>query len=158
MAEVLSPSRRQRIPVASPTSPFFLGSNDDRRERAQAREARAAAIRRKVVHAPPPNHVESPCLCKDQILELLDNCIKLASENVRTIPLTVNISAIFLFWNLNLYYQKWRICQCTIMSMADEWSFWSISCIYLFTFVGFVWWACRKLIKRIPGNWTWLTI
>ncbi|KAJ0052399.1 hypothetical protein Pint_01990 [Pistacia integerrima] len=81
MAEILSPSRRQRIPVASPTSPFFLGSNDDRRERAQAREARAAAIRRKVVHAPPPNQADSPCLCKDQILELLDNCIKLASEN-----------------------------------------------------------------------------
>ncbi|XP_044503217.1 condensin complex subunit 2-like isoform X2 [Mangifera indica] len=81
MAEILSPSRRQRIPVASPTSPFFLGSNDDTRERAQAREARAAAIRRKVVHVPPANQVDSPCLGKDQILELLDNCIKLASEN-----------------------------------------------------------------------------
>lgn len=66
--------------MQSPTSPFFLGSNDDKLERAQARAARAAAIRRKpVVHAPPPD--SDPCLEKDQILELFRNCIKLASEN-----------------------------------------------------------------------------
>ncbi|KAK6259484.1 Condensin complex subunit 2/barren - like 1 [Theobroma cacao] len=86
MAEALSPNPRQRIPMASriqsPTSPFFLGSNDDRLERAQARAARAAAVRRKSVapHVRPPTDPD-PCLAKDQILELFHNCIKLASEN-----------------------------------------------------------------------------
>ncbi|XP_059661098.1 condensin complex subunit 2 [Cornus florida] len=90
MAETLSPNPatalKQRAPMAprlqSPTSPFFLGSNDDKLERAQARAARAAAIRRKSVApttcaGPPPD----PCLGKQQILELFHNCIKLASEN-----------------------------------------------------------------------------
>ncbi|XVF21003.1 hypothetical protein REPUB_Repub12eG0053100 [Reevesia pubescens] len=86
MADALSPNPRPRIPMAariqSPTSPFFLGSNDDKLERAQARAARAAAIRRKSVapHAQPPTDSD-PCLAKDQILELFQNCIKLASEN-----------------------------------------------------------------------------
>ncbi|OMO89253.1 Condensin complex subunit 2/barren [Corchorus capsularis] len=86
MAEALSPNPRQRIPIASrlqsPTSPFFLGSNDDKLERARARAARAAAIRRKPVapNAQPPADSD-PCLDKDQILELFHNCIKLASEN-----------------------------------------------------------------------------
>ncbi|XP_022759050.1 condensin complex subunit 2-like isoform X2 [Durio zibethinus] len=86
MAEALSPNPRPRIPmvsrIQSPTSPFFLGSNDDKLERAQARAARAAAIRRKSVapHAQPPTDPD-PCLAKDQILELFQNCIKLASEN-----------------------------------------------------------------------------
>ncbi|GLT94088.1 hypothetical protein SLE2022_118480 [Rubroshorea leprosula] len=86
MAEALSPNPRQRIPMASriqsPTSPFFLGSNDDNLERAQARAARAAAIRRKSVapHAPAPCDLD-PILGKEQILELFRNCIKLASEN-----------------------------------------------------------------------------
>ncbi|KAL7000052.1 hypothetical protein U1Q18_001201, partial [Sarracenia purpurea var. burkii] len=77
--------QRQKIPMASrlrsPTSPFFLGSNDDKLERAQARAARAAAIRRKTAAAaPPPATV--PCLDRQQTLELFHNCIKLASENV----------------------------------------------------------------------------
>ncbi|XVE78431.1 hypothetical protein DITRI_Ditri13aG0144500 [Diplodiscus trichospermus] len=86
MAEILSPNSRPRIPIASriqsPTSPFFLGSNDDKLERAQARAARAAAIRRKSVapHAQPLTDSD-PCLSKNQILELFQNCIKLASEN-----------------------------------------------------------------------------
>ncbi|KAK2988606.1 hypothetical protein RJ640_026103 [Escallonia rubra] len=89
MAEPLSPNpssaQKQRPQIMSPTSPFFLGSNDDKLERAQARAARAAAIRRKAVPAssaadPPPS---DPCLGKHQILELFQNCIKLASENVR---------------------------------------------------------------------------
>nr|GMC78926.1 condensin complex subunit 2 [Ipomoea batatas] len=79
MAETLSPNPKLRAPF-SPTSPFFLGSNDDNIERAQARAARAAAIRRKpVVAAPPP--AASSCLDKKQIFELFQNCIKLASEN-----------------------------------------------------------------------------
>ncbi|KAK3008255.1 hypothetical protein RJ639_014203 [Escallonia herrerae] len=87
MAEPLSPTpssaQKQRPQIMSPTSPFFLGSNDDKLERAQARAARAAAIRRKAVPAsaaadPPPS---DPCLGKHQILELFQNCIKLASEN-----------------------------------------------------------------------------
>ncbi|TYH63864.1 hypothetical protein ES332_D07G225300v1 [Gossypium tomentosum] len=54
---------------APPTSPFFLGSNDDKLERVQARAARSPTD-------------SDPCLSKDQILELFQNCIKLASENV----------------------------------------------------------------------------
>ncbi|XP_059444006.1 condensin complex subunit 2-like [Corylus avellana] len=76
----------QRSPVAasrlrSPISPFFLGSNDDELERAQARAARAAANRRiaaaSTAYSPPPD----PCLSQDQIIDLFNNCIKLASEN-----------------------------------------------------------------------------
>ncbi|XP_052178447.1 condensin complex subunit 2 isoform X2 [Diospyros lotus] len=90
MAETLSPNAtalKQRTLMASrlqsPTSPFFLGSNDDNLERAQARAARAAAVRRKnataTSAASPP--ASDPCLDKQQILELFQNCIKLASEN-----------------------------------------------------------------------------
>ncbi|XP_047342546.1 condensin complex subunit 2 isoform X2 [Impatiens glandulifera] len=84
MAEILSPSK-QRILIASrlqsPTN--FIGPNDDTLERAQARAARAAAIRRKTAAssaaAPPPP--PDLCLDKQQILDLFNNCIKLASEN-----------------------------------------------------------------------------
>ncbi|PON84523.1 Condensin complex subunit 2/barren [Trema orientale] len=91
MAELLSPdpsnAQKQRVPMASrlqsPTSPFFLGSNDDQLERAQARAARAAAIRRKsvAVNKLPSYGDTDPCLGKQQILELFQNCIRLASEN-----------------------------------------------------------------------------
>ncbi|XP_031392689.1 condensin complex subunit 2 isoform X2 [Punica granatum] len=90
MAETLSPNptsaQRYRSVagrIQSPLSPFFLGSNDDDLERAQARAARAAAIRRKsmAAHAVPVQQDAEPCLGKQQILELLQNCIKLASEN-----------------------------------------------------------------------------
>ncbi|KAK9673872.1 hypothetical protein RND81_12G195200 [Saponaria officinalis] len=72
--------------LQSPTSPFFLGSNDDQLERAQARAARAAAIRRKALDAVSiddalPDVSDSPCLDGHQIMELFRNCIKLASEN-----------------------------------------------------------------------------
>ncbi|KAI5671323.1 hypothetical protein M9H77_11687 [Catharanthus roseus] len=82
MAENLSPNPKQRAPF-SPASPFFLGSNDDKLERAQARAARAAAIRRKqTAPGPPPDATDKdPFLDKRQILELFHNCIKLASEN-----------------------------------------------------------------------------
>ncbi|XP_048436108.1 condensin complex subunit 2-like [Pyrus x bretschneideri] len=56
MAYTRSPNlatQKQRLPMAArlqpPTSPFFLGCNDDHSERAQARAARAAAIGRKSV-------------------------------------------------------------------------------------------------------------
>lgn len=79
--------------LQSPTSPFFLGSNDDHLERAQARAARAAAIRRKSValNPPPPSDGpdSDPGLDKQQILELFQNCIKLASENVSTSSLSL---------------------------------------------------------------------
>jgi condensin complex subunit 2 len=79
----------QRSPVAanrlrSPTSPFFLSSNDDQFERAQARAARAAANRRIAAATTAPSPPPDPCLSKDQIIDLFHNCIKLASENVRT--------------------------------------------------------------------------
>ena len=96
MAETLSPNptmggQKQRLPMAariqSPTSPFFLGSNDDQLERAQARAARAAAIRRKNaavnLHSQSSDANSDPCLNKQQILDLFHNCIKLASENVK---------------------------------------------------------------------------
>ncbi|XP_077210329.1 condensin complex subunit [Tasmannia lanceolata] len=77
---------KQRAPMASrlqsPTSPFFLGSNDDQLERAQARAARVAASRRKsTAAAPPPSDKNHDFFGKDQIMELFQNCIKLASEN-----------------------------------------------------------------------------
>ncbi|KAI7725952.1 hypothetical protein M8C21_004157 [Ambrosia artemisiifolia] len=87
MAELLSPSRtpgfKQRAPVLSPDRTLFLGSNDDKLERAQARAARAAANRRKPVglQQAKDESASDPCLGQDQIMELLQNCIKLASEN-----------------------------------------------------------------------------
>ncbi|KAF5481033.1 hypothetical protein F2P56_001724 [Juglans regia] len=90
MAETLSPNPKQRLlssavpRIQSPISPFFLGSNDDQLERAQARAARAAKVRRKSI-APPRlcdgDPEPDPCLGKQQILDLFRNCIKLASEN-----------------------------------------------------------------------------
>ncbi|KNA14477.1 hypothetical protein SOVF_107220 [Spinacia oleracea] len=91
MAETLSPNpvQKQRATIStrlqSPTSPFFLGSNDDKLERAQARAARAAAVRRKLAEdaflPPPPSSPSNSCLDGAQIMELFRNCIKLASEN-----------------------------------------------------------------------------
>ncbi|XP_004506251.1 condensin complex subunit 2 [Cicer arietinum] len=86
MEETLSPTQKQRLPVAariqSPTSPFLLGSNDDQLERAQARAARAAAIRRKNLTVSQSLDADSdPFLNKQQIFDLFQNCIKLASEN-----------------------------------------------------------------------------
>ncbi|KAF8391580.1 hypothetical protein HHK36_023886 [Tetracentron sinense] len=89
MAEELNPNPssepKQRAPMASriqsPTSPFFLSSNDDQLERAEARAARAAATRRKLIAATAPSTSSDPCLDKEQIAELFQNCIKLASEN-----------------------------------------------------------------------------
>ncbi|KAL0399828.1 UNVERIFIED_CONTAM: Condensin complex subunit [Sesamum radiatum] len=86
MAETLSPNPKSRAPFSPTKSPFFIGSNDDKLERAQARAARAAAIRRKpTVHTTSVTSEVDPCLGKEQILELFHNCIKLASENVRKI-------------------------------------------------------------------------
>ncbi|XP_078445889.1 condensin complex subunit [Wolffia australiana] len=66
------------------TALHVLGSNDDQLERAQARAARAAAIRRNPV-APAAqivdSNMKSDVLGKEQITELFRNCIKLASEN-----------------------------------------------------------------------------
>lgn len=93
MAETLTPNpttaqkQRSVIPsrLHSPIkSPLFLGSNDDRLEREQARAARAAAAKRKAAAAP-PRPPPDDCLDKLQILELFQNCIKLASENVRNL-------------------------------------------------------------------------
>ncbi|XP_058773651.1 condensin complex subunit 2-like [Vicia villosa] len=85
MAEPFSPNpttvSKRRIPVSA--SNFFVGSNDDQRERAAARAARAAAIRRtsrSVNFQSLPSDSE-PGLDRNQILELFHRCIKLASEN-----------------------------------------------------------------------------
>ncbi|GJY03296.1 condensin complex subunit 2-like protein [Tanacetum coccineum] len=94
MTETLTPNRnpnpnppliqKQRPPLLSPpNNKFFIGSNDDKLERAQARAARAALFRRKPVTL--NNGVESTvkekCLGKEQIMEMHRKCLKLASEN-----------------------------------------------------------------------------
>ena len=91
MEETLTPNPKQRptstanTRIQAPTSPFFLGSNNDRLEREQARAARVAASRRRSVvfgRGPQLEKESDPCFDKQQILELFQNCIKLASENV----------------------------------------------------------------------------
>ncbi|KAL2944764.1 Condensin complex subunit 2 [Bienertia sinuspersici] len=93
MAETLTPKsisiqkqkpQKQKPQISSPTSPFFLSSNDDQLERAAARAARAAAFRRKPVEvrAGPRDSLSSDSfLDRHQIMELFQNCVKLASEN-----------------------------------------------------------------------------
>jgi condensin complex subunit 2 len=102
MTEALSPNPKQRLlpgatRIQSPTSPFFLGSNDDKLERAQARAARAAKVRRSIV-ALPPRGASDPdnCLGKHQILDLFRNCIKLASENVCNNSLAIILLSLIL--------------------------------------------------------------
>ncbi|KAI0513547.1 hypothetical protein KFK09_009572 [Dendrobium nobile] len=70
--------------LLSPTLNVFpLESNDDNLERAQARAARIASIRRKSVVAvgPASPPFRSNLLNHEQIMDLLNNCLKLASEN-----------------------------------------------------------------------------
>ena len=76
--------------LQSPTSPLFLGSNDDQLERAQARAARAAANRRVAPSTTSAaiNTTTDPYLSKEQIVDLFHNCIKLASENVSILSLS----------------------------------------------------------------------
>ncbi|KAK4850531.1 hypothetical protein QYF36_007520 [Acer negundo] len=84
MTETLSPRQRAGAMsnrLRSPTMPFYLDSNNDELERAQARAARAAVIRRKVAAIPETPSPDDPCLSDEQIVELFQNCIKLASEN-----------------------------------------------------------------------------
>ncbi|XP_031489446.1 condensin complex subunit 2 [Nymphaea colorata] len=84
------PAARQRTPVAArflqspPAAGLTLGSNDDQLERAQARAARFAASRRKSFVGRADREAlpaGEDLLCKAQIVELFQNCIKLASEN-----------------------------------------------------------------------------
>nr|GEX31959.1 condensin complex subunit 2-like [Tanacetum cinerariifolium] len=75
---------KQRPPLLSPlNNKFFIGSNDDKLERAQARAARAALFRRKPVtlNNGVESTVEEKCLGKEQIMEMHRKCLKLASEN-----------------------------------------------------------------------------
>uniref|UniRef100_M4DZ53 Condensin complex subunit 2 n=1 Tax=Brassica campestris TaxID=3711 RepID=M4DZ53_BRACM len=113
MEDPLTPNPKQKpisTRIQAPTSPFFLGSNDDRLEREQARAARVAASRRKsVVFARGPQQPEKesdPCFDKQQILELFQNCIKLASENKINQKNT---------WELNLIDHL-----CEIIKVEDE--------------------------------------
>ena len=101
---------KQRLPrIQSPKSPFVLGSNNDQLERAQARAARAAAVRRKTVAvavSSQPSGGESAdpsCLDKQQIFDLFHNCIKLASENVSFAPLFPFGCSLHKFFN-------WEFC------------------------------------------------
>ncbi len=87
--------------VHSP-APCLLTPNDDDRERAQVRLARAAALRRKSGLAPDVEErlstmrqQESNVLSKERILELHNNCIKLAAENVRLASTGVLFSTLF---------------------------------------------------------------
>ncbi|GKF45953.1 condensin complex subunit 2, partial [Tanacetum coccineum] len=91
MTETLTPNRnpnpipgKQRPPLLSPpNNKFFIGSNDDKLERAQARAARAALFRRKPVtlNNGVESNVKEKCLGKEQIMEMHRKCLKLASEN-----------------------------------------------------------------------------
>ncbi|KAL0671051.1 hypothetical protein Bca4012_033755 [Brassica carinata] len=111
MEEPLTPNPKQNpvsttTRIQAPTSPFFLGSNDDRLEREQARAARVAASRRKsVVFARGPQQPEKesdPCFDKQQILELFQNCIKFKINQKNT-------------WELNLIDHL-----CEIIKVEDE--------------------------------------
>ncbi|AEC08703.1 unnamed protein product [Arabidopsis thaliana] len=114
MDESLTPNPKQKpasttTRIQAPTSPFFLGSNDDRLEREQARAARAAASRRRSVifaRGSQPETESDPCFDKQQILELFQNCIKLASENKINQKNT---------WELNLIDHL-----CEIIKVEDE--------------------------------------
>ncbi|KAK1418178.1 hypothetical protein QVD17_27320 [Tagetes erecta] len=87
MPETLTPNptllQKPRTTILSPVNSFFLGSNNDKLERAQARAARAAAIRRKTVNFNNKTDANAAdkILGQQQIMELFQNCIKLASEN-----------------------------------------------------------------------------
>lgn len=90
MAGLVSPIathvKKQRATILSPVTTFVLGSNNDQLERAQARAARAASIRRKPVtfNNAADDNPAGAFLGQEQIMELFQNCIKLASENVST--------------------------------------------------------------------------
>ncbi|XP_020272359.1 condensin complex subunit 2-like isoform X5 [Asparagus officinalis] len=78
-------SPRLQSPILSP-KPFPLVSNDDDHERAQARAAIAASVRRRsAAFSPTPPPFRQPedhgFLDDDQIMDLFQNCVKLASEN-----------------------------------------------------------------------------
>lgn len=106
MAEIVnsnpSTAPRERDPVASrlisPTTSFFFCSNDDQLERAEARAARAATIRRKSLTSnasfPPPP--ADPCLSREQITDLFQTCIKLSSQNV--------CQALSLVWDTAMFF------------------------------------------------------
>ncbi|KAG8051727.1 hypothetical protein GUJ93_ZPchr0001g31443 [Zizania palustris] len=72
-----------RLLLQSPPSAFPLGSNDDQLERARARAAaRAASVRRRSLAASlAPKAQQSDLLNRDEVMDLFQNCIKLASEN-----------------------------------------------------------------------------
>ncbi|GKV46045.1 hypothetical protein SLEP1_g53059 [Rubroshorea leprosula] len=84
MEEAVSPRQRATLinRLQSPTTAFFLGSSDDKLERAQGRgAASAAAIRQTAAASNPPSPPSNYCLSKQKIIDLFQNCIKLASEN-----------------------------------------------------------------------------
>lgn len=95
---VMSPAAmlasKHKTPLKSRTlspSQNILSPNNDDYERAQVRAARAAAQRRKsfvgleAEKSRQKAFVEEDLLGKDQILDLLQNCIKLSTENVSTL-------------------------------------------------------------------------
>jgi condensin complex subunit 2 len=78
-----------RVLLQSPPPAFPLGSNDDQLERARARAAaRAASVRRRSLAATiaPSKDPHHDLLNREQVMDLFQNCIKLASENVRAVP------------------------------------------------------------------------
>ncbi|KAK1302582.1 Condensin complex subunit 2 [Acorus calamus] len=74
-------------PMKSPPPHLLISSNDDRLERAQAQAARSTAAKRReslfiVPNAAATSSSSAASLFgRDQIMELFQNCIKLASEN-----------------------------------------------------------------------------
>lgn len=140
MAETLTPNpttaqkQRSVIPARlhSPIkSPFFLGSNDDRLEREQARRARAAAAKRKAAAAPPQPPPDD-CLDKQQILELFQNCIKLASENVCNLRFLCVCFPFFFnawIWVVNVELEMCFFFVLILMQKINQKNTWELSLI-----------------------------
>ena len=99
---------KHKTPLKSRTlSPSLniLSPNNDDFERAQVRAARAASHRRKSIGLVGRGDKDYDCeediLGKGQILDLLQNCIKLAAENVSAlslISLSLSPASIYLFF------------------------------------------------------------
>ncbi|CAN0914431.1 Condensin complex subunit 2 [Linum grandiflorum] len=127
MGEIPSPNpamKQRPSRIQSPKSPFVLGSNNDQLERAQARAARAAAVRRKAAVAvssqPSGGELADPsCLDKQQIFDLFHNCIKLASENKINQKNT---------WDLNLIDHLYDIIKVEEEEEDSETNFQKASC------------------------------
>lgn len=174
-SRTVASKHRPRTPTTallqSPTSHAFpLGSNDDELERAQARAARAASIRRRSF-APNPSAATSTrhdLLDRDQIMDLFHNCVKLASENVRSFSHASLCCIVYLGLWSQIFFNFFSLCSfCSVYVLQkinqkntwelglidhlseiirvrpeddDETNFQKVSFLYLFLFFGWFFW------------------